>query len=118
MAHETGHALGLFHHQSRFDRDGFIDLVTANIPPHWMGQFSKVERDVATTLDVHYDYESDLHYPGYDLKTSKILLAAKRKPYQHTMGNRRQPTFLDLRLVNEFYGCLGNLSVILTKLID
>jgi astacin len=72
-----------------------------------MSQFNKVERDVATTLDIHYDYGSDLHYPGYDLRSSKILLAARKKPYQHTMGNRRQPTFLDLRLVNEFYGCLA-----------
>ncbi|KAI6217031.1 Zinc metalloproteinase [Aphelenchoides fujianensis] len=104
-AHETGHSLGLFHHQSRFDRDQFIDLVAANIPPQWMGQYNKVDRDMATTLDVHYDYGSDLHYPGYDQRSSKVMLAAKKKPYQHTMGNRRQPSFLDLKLVNEFYEC-------------
>ncbi|KAI6187460.1 Zinc metalloproteinase [Aphelenchoides besseyi] len=104
-AHETGHSLGLFHHQSRFDRDDFVDLVTANIPPQWMGQYNKVDRDMATTLDVHYDYGSDLHYPGYDQRSSKVMLAAKKKAYQHTMGNRRQPSFLDLKLVNEFYEC-------------
>ncbi|CAD5213002.1 unnamed protein product [Bursaphelenchus okinawaensis] len=105
-AHETGHALGLFHHQSREDRDDHISLVTQNIPSSWLPQYDKVDNKTATILDVHYDYGSDLHYPGYDLQNSKVLLAAKKVQYQHTMGNRRAPSFLDLKLVNQFYGCL------------
>ncbi|CAD5217380.1 unnamed protein product [Bursaphelenchus xylophilus] len=103
-AHETGHTLGLFHHQSRIDRDDHISL-TENIPTSWLSQYEKVSNKTATIMDVHYDYGSDLHYPGYDLQNSKVLLAAKRVQYQHTMGNRRQPSFLDLKLVNQFYGC-------------
>ena len=39
--HEIGHALGLFHEQTRADRDGFVNILTQNIQSGYEGNFTK-----------------------------------------------------------------------------
>ncbi|MXO58485.1 zinc metalloprotease [Altererythrobacter salegens] len=59
--HEIGHALGLWHEQSREDRDNYITLVPENIIPNMAFNFEKHVQD-GDDRGV-YDYGSIMHYP-------------------------------------------------------
>lgn len=60
--HEIGHALGLWHEQSRSDRDTYIEIVWANIAPQHRHNFDKHVLD-GDDLG-NYDYGSIMHYPA------------------------------------------------------
>jgi astacin (peptidase family M12A) len=59
IAHEMGHALGLWHEQARNDRDSFVTIEYANIQSGYSSQFDK-----ASPQGVFgpYDYDSVMHY--------------------------------------------------------
>jgi hypothetical protein len=59
--HEIGHCLGLWHEQSRSDRDNFIEIVKENIQPGRESQFDMHIQD-GTDLG-NYDFASIMHYP-------------------------------------------------------
>jgi astacin len=69
-AHEIGHALGLFHEQSRDDRDKYVKIMWKNIldngaddKDHFRKQYCKaLFRGGATLLNTNYDYDSIMHY--------------------------------------------------------
>ncbi|RYZ43095.1 MAG: hypothetical protein EOO71_05030 [Myxococcaceae bacterium] len=57
ILHELGHAIGLYHEQSRKDRDQFIQVHPANFAD-CLDEFDKVQEDVNSA----YDYGSIMHY--------------------------------------------------------
>ncbi len=59
--HEIGHAVGLWHEQSREDRDTFIRIVWENIDPAFQHNFLQHISD-GDDLGA-YDYGSIMHYP-------------------------------------------------------
>jgi len=59
--HEIGHTLGLFHEQSRGDRDAFIEIRWANILPGYESNFYQQLND-GQDLGA-YDFGSIMHYP-------------------------------------------------------
>lgn len=56
--HEITHALGLWHEQSRADRDSYVRIVWDNISESAKGNFNIVNG----TLIGEYDYDSIMHY--------------------------------------------------------
>ncbi|MEN8238945.1 MAG: Dot/Icm T4SS effector Zinc-dependent metalloprotease LegP [Actinomycetota bacterium] len=59
--HEIGHAVGLWHEQSRADRDSFVTIVWANIISGTEANFAQ---HITDGDDVgSYDYGSIMHYP-------------------------------------------------------
>jgi Astacin (Peptidase family M12A) len=60
--HEIGHALGLWHEQSRSDRDEFIEIIFENIAPQHRHNFDKHILD-GDDLGP-YDFGSIMHYPA------------------------------------------------------
>jgi len=59
--HEIGHAVGLWHEQSREDRDAFVTINWANIIPAAVNNFAQ---HITDGDDVgSYDYGSIMHYP-------------------------------------------------------
>jgi astacin len=59
--HEIGHALGLWHEQSRSDRDAHVTIKWENIEPRHQHNFDKHVQD-GTDLG-SYDFTSIMHYP-------------------------------------------------------
>jgi hypothetical protein len=59
--HEIGHAVGLWHEQSREDRDRFVRIVWANIQP---GREHNFNQHITDGDDIGgYDFGSIMHYP-------------------------------------------------------
>jgi hypothetical protein len=59
--HEIGHAVGLWHEQSRADREQFITIRLANVDPVYVHNF---DQHIADGIDLGgYDYGSIMHYP-------------------------------------------------------
>jgi hypothetical protein len=59
--HELGHTVGLWHEQSRADRDEFIEIRTQHIIPNTLHNFLQHIIDGVDLGD--YDYGSIMHYP-------------------------------------------------------
>lgn len=59
--HEIGHTVGLWHEQSRHDRDQFVRVRLENVIPGMEHNFSQHLND-GIDLDA-YDYASIMHYP-------------------------------------------------------
>ena len=76
ILHELLHALGIWHEQSRPDRDNYICVITENIQERYRFAFQKRN---SYQIDYHgegYDYSSIMHYG---------LSAFKKSPGLHTI---------------------------------
>jgi hypothetical protein len=59
--HEIGHAVGLFHEQTRSDRDSYINILWQNIQSSMSYNFQKITRAQGQNYGP-YDYYSIMHY--------------------------------------------------------
>lgn len=65
--HEIGHALGMFHEQSRSDRDDHVKILEDNIAPEKVGNYRKTEFASVG----NYDIGSIMHYGSYYFSKNK-----------------------------------------------
>jgi len=62
--HEIGHAFGLWHEQSRTDRDDFVNIHFDNIQAGFEHNFDKITQPVVENNDIAlYNFRSIMHYP-------------------------------------------------------
>jgi hypothetical protein len=122
--HEIGHALGLYHTQSRSDRDSFVTINWSNIDPDMVHNYQKYSersscldcgQDVGT-----YDYGSVMHYAQHDFQadgTTGNTFDVNSTAYSSytatygstTIGQRVGMSVLDTALFTFMYGsCIAS----------
>lgn len=101
--HEIGHALGLWHEQSREDRDTFVQIVFANIDPSFAHNFTQHITD-GDDLGP-YDYGSLMHYPPTAFSTSgqATIVALQPIPAGVVMGQRNGLSAGDIDGIHTLY---------------
>jgi hypothetical protein len=101
--HEIGHTVGLWHEQSREDRDTFVRIVWANIDPAMQHNFNQ---HVSDGDDVGpYDYGSVMHYPAtaFSINGQPTIEALQPLPPGVVMGQRSGLSPGDIAAINQIY---------------
>ncbi|OQV19677.1 putative High choriolytic enzyme 1 [Hypsibius exemplaris] len=100
--HETLHALGFYHEQSRSDRDQYIRVNLDNVIPQY--RFAYQIEDT-NNLNTPYDYGSIMHYSttyfAMDLRKPTMVALT---PGKH-IARSSQMTLIDKQRVNSLYQC-------------
>ena len=86
VLHEIGHAIGLWHEQSRPDRDDYIQVAFTNVDyPYNYYQFLKRSYNEAQSEGIVYDYASIMHYPlnafSYDTQNINTIRIINDEEY-------------------------------------
>jgi len=98
--HEFGHAWGLWHQQSREDRDAYVTIKWANIQS---GKSSNFNQHISDGDDIGaYDYSSIMHYGAYAFSKNGLpTIVAKQAGV--TLGQRNGLTPGDVAAIHHIY---------------
>jgi astacin len=107
IIHELIHAVGLYHEQSRFDRDQYITVNYANIATGLADQFEIVTLDQSDVYNTKYDYYSVMHYDQYSFskKNGLVTITTKDSAFQNIIGNVKTASEVDFKKIRSIYGC-------------
>uniref|UniRef100_A0AC35U2X5 Zinc metalloproteinase n=1 Tax=Rhabditophanes sp. KR3021 TaxID=114890 RepID=A0AC35U2X5_9BILA len=105
VAHETLHALGLWHEQSRYDRDGYVKIDWTKIYRGTQSNFEKRTPLTSDNMDMSYDLGSVMHYGSKAFSTDWVSysIITKDPAYQQTIGQRTAISYKDARMINQRY---------------
>ncbi|MBZ9751451.1 M12 family metallopeptidase [Deinococcus sp. HMF7604] len=99
IVHEFGHAMGLFHEQTRPDRDSYVQIQWNNIPADWQSQY---EIRSGSKGYGAYDFDSIMHYPAYF--DGKLAIKPLNSSIDvNRMGQRNGFSTIDKNTVNFMY---------------
>lgn len=100
VAHELGHALGLWHEQSRNDRNQYIQILWENIDEDYRYNFNQHINDGEDFGN--YDYQSIMHYTAYAFsKNGQPTIIPLEEGV--IIGQRKQLSAKDIAAVNAMY---------------
>ena len=107
IIHTFGHALGLYHEQSRPDRDQYVEIIPNNIRQHFGHNF--VKQSSYNVNSVPYDGRRIMHYRHDTFSKSSTLATIRSKipglPDEE-LGSSDRFTVLDIAKLKLLYGCL------------
>ena len=99
--HEIGHALGLWHEQSRADRNAYIKIIWENIETSHRHNF---EQHLSDGKDYgFYDYASIMHYSPYAFSKNGEKTILPLQDGGEQMGQRKQISEKDIAAINAMY---------------
>jgi len=109
MVHELLHAVGLWHEQSRYDRDQYIKILEENVSKGLLYNFQMKTEKETNTYGVPYNYLSVMHYAKTAFGKGGALTIETLDPwFQDLIGNRdngNSGSDLDYEKVRKIYGC-------------
>lgn len=100
VMHEIGHVLGLWHEQSRPDRDSYVRILFENIMEGEASQFDKKTTGGDNVLA--YDYGSIMHYPAdaFSKNGQPTIVPILEGQF---IGQRSFPSATDANTINHIY---------------
>lgn len=106
-SHEIGHSLGFFHEQSRPDQTQNVKINYPNIQILRYNNFMPMTEKDVNYYNMPYDYGSVMHYDGltrgFTYDEGQYSIITKDTLYQHTIGQRNGPSFVDFKAINTAY---------------
>merc|ERR1740128_179740 len=102
VIHETLHALGVVHTQTRPDRDSYIQVNTGNIQPSGLSQYEKCSN--CLTHGTSYDCMSVMHYRDWGFSTGGPTMSP-RYSWCDLKTATNALTATDIKLLNSMYKC-------------
>nr|XP_053633019.1 protein SpAN-like [Cherax quadricarinatus] len=116
VVHETGHAIGFFHEQSRPDRDNYVKIIFSNIASNNTFNFLKRNTTQINDYDVLYDYSSVMHYGCLYRSMNGNLTISTVDPFAQTIiGQRTGLSHRDKLLANRMYNCTESRCIYVIK---
>jgi len=111
IQHEMLHAIGIYHEQSRPDRDDYINIETQNIDASKLNNFNKYDYTYVDDRRVPYDYNSIMHYSdsGFSIN-GQPTITTKDPAFQDVIGQRRTFSPGDVDMINRMYPCADPLK--------
>uniref|UniRef100_A0A0N5BRL8 Zinc metalloproteinase n=1 Tax=Strongyloides papillosus TaxID=174720 RepID=A0A0N5BRL8_STREA len=104
IQHEVSHALGLFHEQSRPDRDNYLDIALQNVAPNQRHNYDKSSIAETETFGIPYDYGSHMQYDKKSFSANgQLTMIPKNRLYLNTIGQFDKMQFNDVKLLNSIY---------------
>nr|XP_018669365.2 A disintegrin and metalloproteinase with thrombospondin motifs adt-1-like isoform X1 [Ciona intestinalis] len=104
VEHQMMHVMGLWHEQSRYDRDDHVIVKLENVARENLHNFKK--RSQSTTHGV-YDVASILHADGFAFSMNGYPTIVDKHTGLAISGQREKLSAMDIMKINELYGC-GN----------
>lgn len=98
IQHEVFHALGIFHEQSREDRDKYITIHYENIES---GKSHNFDKHVSKTFGIPYDYSSIMHYPEFAFSKNDLPTISRKDGKD--IVTSPQATNYDIALLDALY---------------
>ena len=95
--------MGVWHEQSRPDRDQYVTINEGNIAEGRAGNFNKYTTNSVDSLGIQYDYSSVMHYGRTAFSTGGETIT----PTDDTavIGQRNGPSVSDILQVRLLYKC-------------
>ncbi|XP_055348382.1 high choriolytic enzyme 1-like [Paramacrobiotus metropolitanus] len=105
IEHEFLHAIGLWHEQSRTDRNDHVEINWDNIHKNQQHNFAFYTDDEITHFDQPYDYDSLMHYGKYDfaIDRSEWTIRPKEPHHDTPIGQRRGLSPVDIAKLDLMY---------------
>jgi hypothetical protein len=106
VAHEFMHALGIWHEQSRPDRDDYVELDLSVVPSGNWHNFNKYTSGI-TLCNTNYDLLSIMHYENTAFSTvsGRYSIWAKDGTVLKPTWEKSDLTNIDVSCLREYYGC-------------
>jgi hypothetical protein len=100
--HEIGHAVGLFHEQSRQDRDSYVNIVSANIESGKSGNFQKYGNSSVGKDHGAFDFGSIMMYGPYSFSVNNKPTITKKDGTTYSFQRKSLSTG-DQACINDMY---------------
>ncbi|XP_033727500.1 low choriolytic enzyme-like [Pecten maximus] len=108
--HELLHTLGLYHEQSRPDRDKYVRVNFKNVRSENTHNFNRFSDLTIDSRGVPYDYESIMHYSNRAFGKGKSITLEpipkeNRQKYLNTIGKATEMSKGDIEILRKMYKC-------------